>query len=364
MPVEHVIWRIGNPPERLQHSKLDDEHMLEELIFEDMAILNEQWLLIGRQVPTAFGKRIDLLAVDAQGSLIIVELKKGQTPREVVAQAIDYATWVKGLDSTDVAEVFESFSRKYLPEQKSLDQAFSDKFGTKPDEDDLNSSHQIVIVAATLDASTERIVNYLNESNVPLNVVLFRVFRDGDARYLSRAWLIDPSEVQERATAPRRNEPWNGEYYVSFGHDMGRSWEDALEYGFISGGGARWYSRTLGLLKEGDRVWVNVPKRGYVGVGVVEAPVVKVDEFMVKTDKGEVPLLEAPIHASYHKHLVEDEDRAEYAVRVRWLDAVPLKKAKSEVGFFGNQNTVCRPTTEKWNHTVERLKVLFKVDDS
>lgn len=362
MPIEHAIWKVGDTPTRLKDSKLDSEHALEELIFKDMSILSDQWLLVGRQVPTAYNKRIDLLAMDISGSLIVIELKKQKTPREVVAQAIDYATWVQELDAGKVAEIFKLFTRKHMAEEKSLDQAFIDKFGQQVDEDDINSSHQMVIVAASLDASTERIVNYLNDHNVPVNIVFFRVFKDGDTRYLSRAWLIDPSETQERAMNKKGDAPWNKEYYVSFGHDMGRNWEDARKYGFISGGGGRWYSRTLNMLNEGDRVWVNIPKTGYVGVGIVEAPAVKVDEFFVKTDKGELPLLRAPINANYLKPWVDDEDKAEYLVRVKWLRDVPIKEAKSEVGFFGQQNTVCRPTTDKWNHTVERLKALFKID--
>ncbi|GAG74322.1 unnamed protein product, partial [marine sediment metagenome] len=101
---------------------------------------------------------------------------------------------------------------------------------------------------------------------------------------------------------------------------------------------------------------------GYVGVGIVEDPVVKVDQFMVNTDKGKVPLLEAPINESYHKKWVDDEDRAEYVVRVKWLQSVPIKKAISEVGFFGNQNTVCKPTTPKWKYTIERLKTVFSIE--
>ena len=46
-------------------------------------------------------------------------------------------------------------------------------------------------------------------------------------------------------------------------------------------------------------------------------------------------------------------------MRVRWLDALPLGRAVNEVGLFGNQNTVCRPATPKWRHTVERLKTYF-----
>lgn len=43
-------------------------------------------------------------------------------------------------------------------------------------------------------------------------------------------------------------------------------------------------------------------------------------------------------------------------VKVEWLKTVNTADAIKEVGFFGNQNTVCKPTTQKWNHTVERLK--------
>lgn len=362
MPVEQVIWKVGDPPQRLEDSRLDNENELEEMIFRDISILNEQWLLIGRQVVTAYGKAIDLLAIDSSGSLIIIELKKHKTPREVVGQVMDYASWVQDLDAAAIAGIFEDFSREYLSSSKSLDQAFYEKFGSKLVEDELNSSHQMVIVAAELDSSSERIVRYLSSYNVPLNVVFFKVFGDGETRYLSRVWLIDPVEIQERATTPKRAGPWNGEYYVSFGHGPSRSWEDARRYGFISGGGGLWYSRTLHQLKKGDRVWVNIPRTGYVGVGIVESPAVKVDEFIVQTDEGEVPLLEAPINGHYQREWVGNEDKAEYVVRVKWLRAVPIDQAIWETGFFGNQNTVCKPTTPKWDHTIERLKTLFEID--
>ena len=362
MPIEQIIWKVGQRPERLTSSKLDSEQELEEMICSDISILNEQWMLIGRQVMTAYNKAIDLLALDSTGSVIIIELKKYKTPREVVAQAIDYASWVQQLDSSAIANVFQKFAHEYLHSSRSLDQAFHEKFGSRLDENDLNSSHQIVIVSSELDSSSERIVKYLSNSNVPLNVVFFRVFRDGERRYLSRAWFIGPAETQERATSPKISEPWNGEYYVSFGHKMGRDWEDARKYGFISAGGGRWYSKTLSQLEKDDRVWVNIPKTGYVGVRIVEEPAVKVDQFLVSTDKGEVPLLEAPIDEDYHREWVDDEDKAEYAVRVKWLRSVPIKKGISELGFFGNQNTVCKPTTPKWNYTVERLKAAFNIE--
>lgn len=364
MPIEQVLWKIGEVPERLMGSSLDDENQLEELICTDIRILNEQWLLIGRQVPTAYNKLIDLLAIDAAGSLIIIELKKSKTPRDIVAQILDYATWVQTIDSTTIADIYREFSKKHAHTEKSIDLEFRTKFGYQLREEELNNSHQMVIVSSSLDSSSERIVKYLSDSGVPINAVFFRVFKDGPIRYLSRAWFIDPAETQEGAAPKKTTEPWNHEFYVSFGHNQGRSWEDARKYGFISGGGGKWYSQTLYLLEKDDHVWVNIPQEGYVGVGIVEAPAVKVDEFMVQTEDGEVPLLDAPIKADYHKKWIDDEDKAEYVVRVKWIRELSINKAVSEIGFFGNQNTVCRPTTPKWNHTVERLKEILKIKES
>lgn len=75
-------------------------------------------------------------------------------------------------------------------------------------------------MAAELDPSTERIVDYLSKNGISINVLFFKVFQHGDEQFLSRAWLIDPSETQTNAaqataTSTIAKEPWNGEFYVS-----------------------------------------------------------------------------------------------------------------------------------------------------
>src|SRR5439155_14782871 len=96
----------------------------------------------------------------------------------------------------------------------------------------------------------------LSSRGVPINVVFFKVFADGSQRYLSRVWFIDPNETREKAVKPEAKEPWNGEFYVSFGVGNRRTWDDALRYGFISAGNGPWYSKTLSLLSKSDRIWV------------------------------------------------------------------------------------------------------------
>ncbi len=360
MPIHHAIWQVGQPAMQLKPSKLSSEALLEQMIVQDPAILSPAWMLIGQQETTSHGGRIDLLAIAPDGSLVLVELKRDRTPREIVAQALDYASWVAELGADRITQIYARFKPGH-----SLEQDFQQRFGTALDEDSLNHAHQIVIVAAELDPSTERIVQYLNDRDIAINVLFFQVFEHGGQQLLSRAWLIDPSETQANvavtATSKGDKEPWNGEFYVSFGDENSRSWEDARQYGFISAGGGAWYSKTLKQLSPGDRVWVNMPGRGYVGVGLVQEAVQPASEFRVGTGTDERLAMDVLKHGDQYKATAGDPELSEYFVRVKWLHTVPVAKAFNELGLFGNQNTVCQPTTPKWRHTVERLKAAFGV---
>jgi len=238
MPIHHAIWRVGDQPAPLVSSRLASEQQLEDMIVRDPRILSSEWMLIGRQEITSHGGRVDLLAIAPDASLVLIELKRDRTPREIIAQALDYASWVEQLTPDRVAQIYQRFSGG-----KSLDVAFQERFGVE--------------------------------------------------------------------------------------------------------------------LSSGDRVWVKIPKKGYVGVGTVLESVQPVNDFKVQTDTGEQPALLALWHADKYRLTADDLERAEYFVRIRWLDTVPENKAVNEVGLFGNQNTVCQPTTPKWRHTVERLKLAF-----
>jgi len=355
MAIQHGIWKIGDQPEALGIAQLASEDLLEEQIFKDISILNSNWLLIGRQVYTDFGKPLDLLAIDATGSVIVIELKKHKTPRDVVAQTIDYASWVEALSTDRIAQIYQYFATKYNLAEASLYQAFKAKFGVLPSDEEINSSHQMVVVAAELDASTERINNYLNDkANVAMNAVFFSVFEDQGNKYLSRAWMIDPGETEERAINVGAKGEWNGEYYGSFGATSeAYHWEDAQKYGFICAGGGRWYSKTLFMLNPGDRIWVNIPKTGYVGVAEVTANAMPFDDFLQDDMR---------LNGTYRSVVDFGEDKADYFVPVCWIKTVAEKQAISEVGLFGNQNSVARPRAPKWEHTIERLQKLWNIE--
>ena len=364
MPLELGVWRIDGGLTSLSATGLDQEARLEDLLDRDITIANPGWMIIGRQVDTGFGSRVDLVAIDAVGDLVLLELKRDRTPREVIAQVLEYGAWVVKLRAEDIAQIYRRYVERFHPDrgQESFDQAFIKRFSVKEVPEDLNQAHELVVVASQFDATSERIVQYLAEEHeVGINAIFFRVFKDGDREYLARVWLRDPSEVDVDSASVAKGE-WNGEFYVSYGGD--RVWEEARKYNFISGGGGRFYSKTLYMLERGNRVWINIPGTGYVGVGVVEEPVVPIEQFLVKGANGQMmPITAVPglRITQQSPETAVDPDKGEYLVRVKWLKTVDEGHAIKERGFFGNQNTVAKPRADSWRHTVERLKVGFGV---
>lgn len=363
MPIEHAIWTVGDDPSPLPVTKLATEQLLEEMIVKAPRIISSEWMLIGQQLITTGNGRLDLLAIAPDASLVLIELKRDKTPRDIVAQALDYATWIESLSAERIASIYQKFSHGC-----SLDKAFEAYFGTALDEQTLNASHQIILCASELDPATERIVAYLNERDIPINVLFFKVFAHGDQQLLSRTWMIDPGETQENVANTSKgrgkSDPWNGEFYGSFGDGEARSWSEAREFGFFSAGGGSWYSQTLSMLDPGDRIWVRIPQAGYVGVGIVESHVARADEFQIEVDGVSKPCLSVLSKGHYHRAQVSDPEVAEHFVRVNWLESRPIEQAYHETGLFGQQNSVCKPKSPKWRHTVERLKAVFKKWDA
>ena len=94
--------------QRLEFSAKETVKHLEDVLAKDLTILLQDLLLIGRHVPTAHGKFVDLAAIDCDGNLKVVEVKRDKTPREVVAQVLDDGSWVRDREDDDIGTIFDA----------------------------------------------------------------------------------------------------------------------------------------------------------------------------------------------------------------------------------------------------------------
>lgn len=335
MSINMSLWKVENGNlNNVVKAALDKEEKLENWIEKDSSILGINLLLVGRQVSTPFGGRIDLLAIDGEGDVVIVELKRDKTPREIIAQILDYAAWIDKLSPKEI----EQISTPYL--KKSLSAAFSEHFGISFPEV-INNDHKMLIVASELDDCSERIVQYLSEKyGVNINCVFFNYFKEGGNEYLGRSWLMDQDEVIERSES-KTKVAWSGYWFVNLGilNDK-RNWEDNRKYGFFTAGQGLKYSEPLKKLNVGDKVFGYIKGQGYVGHGVVTKEASMVKDFVpVGFDK---PLLELPIERDGIARNKDNPELADWAVGVEWKKTYDENNAQWFKGAFANQNIVCK----------------------
>ncbi len=207
MGTEIKTWQIVDGKLVAIDTTLKDEgrkepYDLEPWLASNPEIIGTDILIIGRQVMTKSGP-IDLLGIDRAGNTAIIELKRDKLPRDALAQAIDYAS--------DVAEwTVERLSTecsKYC--EKTLEEAFNEAF---PDVDlenlNLNSTQRIVLVGFSIEASLERMIEWLSDSyGVSVNaIVLSYVKTKGGEELLTRTSIISEEMEQERVRKQKKFE--------------------------------------------------------------------------------------------------------------------------------------------------------------
>ena len=205
MPQEIKLWRIeSDRPVPVKRAKLSLEDRLEVWLCDDIGLLSKDFLVIGRQVDFG-GPVLDLLAIDLHGNLVTIELKRDKTPREVVAQVLEYAALVQQTAREEV----ERRARDHL--NKPLEEAFQEKFGEQLPET-INVEQRMYIVASSLDTATSRIVEYLStHHDVGINVATFAYFETSNGEFVGRSMLLDEKEVEHRARGRRRTYPTEAE---------------------------------------------------------------------------------------------------------------------------------------------------------
>lgn len=362
MPVEMAIWRMTpGGPQPVQFARLEAEERLESMIANDPTVLGSDLMFIGRQVATDYGGYVDILALDVDGHVHVLELKRDRTPREVVAQVIDYGSWAKDLSLDQVRAIFA------LHHDVELEDAFAERFGA-PIPDVFNADQQLTVVAAALDPASDRIITYLAERyGVPINAVFFRYFADGGAHYLARTWLMAQEQGETRKPRPSQGKvrPWNGrDFYCILGtvENHSERWDVGRRYGFVGAGGGTWYWKPLRNLTLGNRVFAYVGGVGYVGIGEVTGPMVPLRELEVMVDGSNLKVVEqADVPAWMTERASSlDDDVTEFAVPVRWLVGRPLSEAFTERGLFASQLPACKLRDER---TIEVVMKAFGLTD-
>ena len=75
---------------------------IQEWIEKTPSILGQELLLIAKELPLPSGIRLDLLAIDKQANLVVIELKRDESGRDVEWQAIKYTSYCSTFSQDEI----------------------------------------------------------------------------------------------------------------------------------------------------------------------------------------------------------------------------------------------------------------------
>ena len=151
--------------------------------------------IIGQEVHTDLGGFVDLLALDRHGNVVVVELKRARTPRDTIAQALEYAAYASRLDAVALERILqtsegdESLSladlhRTYF----ELDEAAAISF---------NKDQRVVIIGQKVTPQIRQTASFLGSKGLLVTCVEFSFFRgDGGRRLLSQEIVVTEERPQ------------------------------------------------------------------------------------------------------------------------------------------------------------------------
>ncbi len=147
-----------------------ESHLEDWLENSPRALAQEDFLWIDRQPSAADEEGTifpDLLGVDVEGNLIVVELKKDQAPREVVAQLLEYAAWASELSEAKIHEIAEAYLKTRDEFRgKGFHDIFRDTFDLRETDElpSLNRKLRLYIVAEDIPTRVVRVCRFLRTS--------------------------------------------------------------------------------------------------------------------------------------------------------------------------------------------------------
>jgi hypothetical protein len=202
------MYRIDRQQNRIQPLKkvsfkelgFRERAHLQEWIAREPMSLGEELLIIQKEFAgfSDTNERLDLLALDKQGSLVIIENKLDDTGRDVTWQALKYASYCSTLSKDDIRAIFQDYLRAQGDPQ-SAEEALSAFFEEAYEDLSLNKgfSQRIILIAANFRKEVTSTVLWLNNFRVRVKCYQATPFTMGEDIFLNIEQIIPTKDTED-----------------------------------------------------------------------------------------------------------------------------------------------------------------------
>lgn len=201
-----VIDKENNKIEKIQSRTFHDlgfkeRENLQEWIAKNPECLAEEELLIIQKEFDGFNdtnERLDLLALDKSGALVVIENKLDDTGRDVVWQALKYVSYCSTLSKQQIIDIYQNYLDKQGKNEKAADK-LAEFLDDKPlEEISLNEHDQrMILVAGNFRKEVTSTAMWLINHGISVQCFKATPYKFGEELLLDMEQIIPVKEAEE-----------------------------------------------------------------------------------------------------------------------------------------------------------------------
>lgn len=211
---------------------LTERYDLQEWIVGNPEILGETLLIIQKEFDgfPDTNERLDLLALDENGKLVVVENKLDDSGRDVVWQSLKYVSYCATLAKSEIRDIYQ----KFLGTRGDASEKLAEFYDTDYESISLNppgGDQRIILVAANFRKEVTSTVLWLRDHNVDITCLKVTPYKHDDKLYLDVEQILpiqDIGDYQIRLTAKKMEDTVSSKEEATRFKLRYRFWEQAL----------------------------------------------------------------------------------------------------------------------------------------
>ncbi|HAM79235.1 hypothetical protein [Ornithinibacillus bavariensis] len=178
---------------------IKERQHIEEWIRKSPEVLGEDLLIIGHEYDKfEVNERLDLLALDKDGNVVIIEVKRDTSGSDVDFQALKYASYCARLSQQDILDIYTHYIEMHL-EGVDAKQSLLE-FLEAEDEDELNAmlngTQRIIIVGKEFDKRILSVCTWLYENSIDIKCVSIKPYKLNDELIVDTKQIIPPYKLE------------------------------------------------------------------------------------------------------------------------------------------------------------------------
>lgn len=193
----------NNSLQKVETTTFDSEGILERqhlqaAIKQKIEVIAPNCIVISEEFSEWSGsqRRIDLLAIDKEGNLVVIELKRTETGEHMELQALRYAAMVSTLTFSRATEIYQKYLISIGSENNAEANLIEFLGWEEPQEDDFGLDVRIILVSANFSKELTTSVMWLNERNLDIRCVRLIPYKHQEKILVDIQQIIPLPEVE------------------------------------------------------------------------------------------------------------------------------------------------------------------------